>query len=127
MNIMSNKKIKLYFKAFSPAFFWAVLIFLLSHQQMLPSLSLSTIDFLFKKAAHIFVYGVLYLLIIEGFSKLNFKFHKIWLTALIICLLYAMSDELHQSTVSGRTATLRDVGYDMLGVSLLVLKKFKYI
>ncbi len=124
---MSNKKITLYLKAFGPAFFWALLIFILSHQQMLPSLSLSTTDFLFKKAAHIFVYAVLYILLIEGFGKLGLKFNKIWFKALIICFLYAVSDELHQSTVSGRTGAIRDVGYDMLGAGLVILKKFNYI
>jgi VanZ family protein len=36
-------------------------------------------------------------------------------------------DELHQSTVTGRTATLIDVGFDFAGASLVALRKFNYI
>lgn len=124
---MLKKQIVKYIQAFAPAVSWAALIFLLSHQQVLPGFTLSTADFILKKAGHIFVYAVLYLFVIEGFKKIGFKFGQIWLKALIICFLYAISDELHQTTVAGRTGALRDVGFDMVGVGLVVLRKFDYI
>jgi VanZ family protein len=113
--------------SFLPAAVWAGLIYFLSAQQALPSLTLSLADFLFKKTAHIFVYTVLYFLLIRGFAKLHYKFEKIWLLALVICVSYASLDELHQSTVAGRTATLIDVGFDFSGASLVSLRKFNYI
>lgn len=116
-----------YFKAFLPAIVWALIIYFLSSQQVLPALSLSVIDFIFKKTAHIFVYGVLYILIIKGFAKLNYPFEKIWLKALLVCLLYAIFDEIHQSTVFGRTATVTDVGFDFLGAGVVALHKFGYL
>jgi VanZ family protein len=36
-------------------------------------------------------------------------------------LLYAVSDELHQLFVPGREATLLDLGFDALGILILLL------
>lgn len=114
-------------KAFVPALAWAGVIFFLSSQEMLPGLTLSAPDFILKKTGHVLVYAVLYLLVLDGFNKIGKPPHQSWHIAAIICLLYAISDEIHQSTVPGRTATARDVGFDMLGISLAFLFKFNYI
>lgn len=118
---------KKYLTAFLPATIWAVIIFLFSAQRMLPSLSLSLLDFLLKKTAHMFVYAVLYFLVYRGLNQIQINKSKIWWQTLLIGLIYAASDEFHQSMTPGRTATLRDVGFDFLGMSLIILKKFKYV
>jgi VanZ family protein len=122
-----QNKYQQYFITFVPAFFWALLIYIFSSQQVLPSLSLSVADFIFKKTAHIVVYAILYFLIVRSFLKLNFKFEKIWLKVFFICLTYAIFDEIHQSTVPGRTATVTDVGFDSLGAGMVILYKFGLI
>lgn len=38
--------------------------------------------------------------------------------AIAISFLYAISDELHQTTVEGRTGTLVDVGIDTIGIAI---------
>ncbi len=124
---MKQNQLENYLKSFAPSFFWALLIFFLSHQQMLPSLSLSIFDFLLKKTSHMGVYAILYILLIAGFKKIGYQFKQIWFKTLIICLIYAITDELHQAFIPGRTGTIRDVGYDVLGASLVVMKKFNYI
>jgi len=124
---MKVKKINQLIAVFFPSLLWATFIFVLSAQEMLPGLTLSTADFILKKTGHMFVYAVLYWLIVKGFKKSGYKFERIWLQALVICVIYAVTDELHQSTVPGRTATLRDIGYDLLGASLVFLSKFGYI
>lgn len=125
------KSIKQILIAYLPAIVWAVLIFTLSSQQVLPSFELSVLDFIFKKTAHIGVYAVLYLLLFMAGKKTwpkNKDFDaRLWLLPLALSLIYAISDELHQSTVPGRHATLRDISYDMLGVSLVLLAKLGYI
>lgn len=113
--------------AFTPAIIWAGLIYWFSAQQVLPSLHLSTLDFLFKKTGHIVVYAVLYFLVLFGFKQVDAKPKISWWLSLITCLLYAISDELHQSHVSGRTASIRDVGYDFLGMSLVILRRMNFI
>ncbi len=90
---------------------------------------MSAIDFVFKKTAHMFVYAVLYILILRG-SRI--VFHKKRLTVhllfpIFVALIYAISDEFHQSLVPGRYATIRDIGYNMLGVGIAFLKMYGYI
>lgn len=77
-----------------------------------------------KKSAHILEYAILYFLLFRAVNKFNLKSKKKeiynWLLPLVFCLLYAASDEFHQSFVPGRTSLARDVGFDFLGM-LLVL------
>lgn len=128
--VKTGSKITQWFNAFLPPMVWASLIFFLSSQQVLPGPGVFSLDFFFKKVAHMFVYAVLYLLLSRGVDlvvdkKVDPRI-KIFLPMfLVVC--YAISDEIHQSFVPNRYATLRDVGYDILGSSLVVLKKFKYI
>ncbi|HEX9817830.1 MAG TPA: VanZ family protein [Patescibacteria group bacterium] len=114
--------------AFLPSLIWAGLIYYLSAQQVLPSLILNSWDFIFKKSAHIIVYAILYLLLFRAFSlTTNLRGHARWLVPLLITITYAVLDEFHQLVVPGRTGTLRDVGFDTLGCSLILMKKFGYI
>lgn len=124
---MSNSKVLTCFSAFTPVMVWAAIIFYLSAQEMLPGFTLSIPDFLLKKTGHILVYAILYLLTLRGFERVGRPIDNSWHISIIICLLYAILDEFHQSTVPGRTATVRDVGFDLLGVSLAFLYKFRYI
>lgn len=132
-----TRPISTYLNAILPPILWAGMIFLFSHQSILPGFSLSVLDFLFKKSAHVFVFGVLYLLIWRAGFLIKFNAKKLdsslmpsyqnWWLPLAIVIIYAVSDELHQSLVSGRSASLRDVGFDTLGASLMMLKIYHYI
>ncbi|MEN8253579.1 MAG: VanZ family protein [Patescibacteria group bacterium] len=133
-SILENKFSNFMF-VYSPPVLWALLIFIFSSQQLLPSVEFSALDFVLKKTAHIFVYAVLYLLLFrtvnksltrQRASKLKNNSRLLYLP-ILICLVYAVSDEIHQYFVPGRFATLRDVGFDMLGVGIAFLKKYKYI
>jgi len=116
--------------AYLPPLIWACFIFVLSSQSSLPSITASPLDFIFKKSAHIFVYIILFLLVHRALQKTShqpIKFKSIWLWSLLICLIYAGGDEIHQSFIFGRYATLRDVGYDMLGAGISFLYKYRYV
>jgi VanZ family protein len=116
------------FLAFAPALVWAGVIYLFSSQQVLPSLTLDTWDFIFKKSAHVFVYAVLYWLLFRAFAKgAPQAGRRAWLVPLVWTLAYALFDEFHQSLVPNRHSSLRDVGFDALGASLVMLRKFGYI
>lgn len=82
-----------------------------------------------KKIAHISVYFVLYLLVSQAvLATISEKRAKtILFLPILVCLVYALSDEFHQSLVPGRYATLRDIGYDSLGIGTAFLKKYGYI
>jgi hypothetical protein len=106
-----GSKLILWLNAFLPPVLWAGLIFFFSSQEYLPGLSFSGLDFFFKKLAHIFVYAVLYFLLVRGTdlvltSKADLRFRILLPIGLLV--LYAISDELHQSLVPNRYATLRD-------------------
>lgn len=115
--------------AYLPPIVWATVIFLLSSQAMLPSFETSTYDFIFKKMAHITVYAVLYLLLHRAhrLTHPTATTHAAWLIPFLLTLVYAVTDEYHQSLVPGRTATLRDIGYDTLGASIAFLWRYRYI
>lgn len=115
--------------AWVPPIVWAVGIFLLSSQGILPSFTEVLHDFIFKKIAHITVYAVLYLLfyratVLTLFTKNS---SRSWQSAIALCCAYAITDELHQMFVPGRYGTIRDVGYDMLGASIILLRQHQYI
>jgi VanZ family protein len=122
-------KLKLYLNAYLPIIIWASLIYFFSSLQTLPSPEILWFDFIIKKTAHIFMYAVLAILLLRGLN-LTFKSKnkkKLLIITLLICLIYAISDELHQSFVANRTASIRDVGFDLLGSSLVLIKKLGYI
>lgn len=72
-------------------------------------------QFAVRKLAHFSIYTVLGFLSLLAFSnkKLNIKV-KLLLSA-IICLTYAISDEIHQYFVPGRSCQLRDIFIDFCG------------
>lgn len=125
----TSTPIPLWLNAFLPPILWAGFIFIISAQQVIPGPDVFLYDFLLKKTAHMLVYAVFYLLVWRGVKlTINPEASKLhWLLPLIICLLYAVSDEIHQSFVPGRYATLRDVGYDMIGAGLVFFRKYRYI
>jgi VanZ family protein len=115
--------------AWLPPFLWAAIIFLLSSQGVLPSFTEVFHDFIFKKLAHITVYAVLYYLFYRavGLTLLRDSIEDRWKVALSLCFVYAISDELHQMFVPGRYGTIRDIGYDMLGAGIILLRQYQYI
>lgn len=129
---MSKSKISIiknYCFAYSLPIVWASFIYFLSAQEVLPGFSVSIYDFIFKKSAHMFVYAVLYILLFRAYKKTNHTkiTKKHYFVPVVISLIYALVDELHQSMVPGRYPTIRDAGYDMLGVLTVLLYQLKLL
>lgn len=72
-------------------------------------------DTLFKKSGHLLGYALLAATYWRGFQSLGWRAVSLSLVCLI---LYAITDEFHQSFVAGRTSTFVDVGIDTIGGSL---------
>jgi VanZ family protein len=72
------------------------------------------------KIKHAFLYLFLSLLTFLGFGKwpggISRRYYFFW--ALIFCILYAASDEWHQSFVAGRSADVMDWVADVVGISI---------
>ena len=120
---------------------WMLVIFVLSNQpaaissgqsgvivghlqQAMPGVSTAILTFLVRKSAHIIAYFILGILM---YRALRINIRR-WRTrtvasfALLSCSLYAVTDEIHQLFVPGRSGELRDVMIDsiaaLVGVGL---------
>lgn len=83
---------------------WMSLMFYFSSMPAIKASRFDAVDFVFKKAAHLGEYAVLYLLLFRAFrSKMRGQY------AFMVGLLYAFSDEIHQIFVPGRGANIRDI------------------
>ena len=119
---------------------WMGLIFFFSHQPATESSKLSSgiteaivdvvniiapdndlisnqesINFIIRKGAHFGVYLILGLLVYKGLIYSNISKHKVIILAVLICILYAISDEIHQLFISGRSGQVSDVLLDSAG------------
>ncbi len=76
-----------------------------------------------------FVYAILYLLIWRGTHILvGAKQRKaLLIVPFVIACLYAITDEFHQGFVPGRQPTIRDLGFDVLGIATSFLWWYRYI
>lgn len=84
--------------------------------------TLRIMNYVVRKMAHITEYAILTLLAVRAiqFGAVNLK-PSAFLGAFGISVLYAMSDEIHQRFVPGRTSTSLDVLIDMCGVALVLV------
>jgi len=111
-----------------PVVVWGALIFALSTSAfsaantariidpilrwLLPTITAPAVEVchtLIRKAAHFTEYGVLFWLLVRGPMA-----QRPYL-ALMLCVVYALTDEGHQAFVPGRTASLYDVALDSTG------------
>lgn len=138
---MRNKRILItIILSWSLVILWMGLIFFFSHQPARESSELSSgitevivdvvnviapdndqifnrdiISFSIRKAAHFGVYLVLGLLVSNGLIYSSIPRSKAIILALLICVLYAISDEFHQLYVPGRSGQVSDVLLDSSG------------
>src|ERR1019366_6486188 len=114
--------------AWIPVVVWGGLIFMLSTSAftatntsriidpilrwLLPGITAASVDLchnLIRKAAHFTEYGILFWLLVRG------PMARRPYLALMLCVVYALTDEGHQAFVPGRTASLYDVALDSSG------------
>ena len=95
-----------------PVVAWAALIFGLSSVPDLGT-GLGTWDLVLRKLAHAGEYAVLGALLLRAVRSAP--------AALVLGVLYAVSDELHQTFVPGRRGSAVDVLIDAVGVAAGVL------
>ena len=107
---------------------WMVLIFILSSAsssesnehsgwivnfiaQIFNINNLDMLSYIIRKIAHVLEFAMLGILVMNLISCYNKKMYL----ALIICVLYAVSDEIHQIFVPGRNSSIIDVLIDSVG------------
>ena len=77
---------------------------------------IENIDYFIRKLAHYSIYLLGGILIYNYINTFNLKCSKKIIISIIIGVLYAMFDELHQYFVADRSARMFDVCIDSLGV-----------
>ena len=97
---------------------WCALIFAASHRPNLRVSDDDLIDFVLRKAAHMFVYGVLLVLIVRALEGVGADSVRAIAAAWCATLAWAISDEWHQTFVVGRAGQGSDVAIDMIGASI---------
>jgi VanZ family protein len=78
-----------------------------------------------RKMAHFTIYMILGILVTLLVREYNISFYKCILISLLVCLLYSISDEIHQTFVTGRSGEVRDVLIDTCGsfIGIFVFNK----
>jgi len=71
-----------------------------------------------RKTAHFMIYAILAVLVYNLMASYGIKRSKVVLFAAIVCLAYAVSDEIHQVYVPGRAGQIKDVLIDFSGSAL---------
>ena len=114
--------------SWSLVFLWSALIFYLSSIPDLKIVQISFLDFVLRKIAHITEYAFLcvsYILALKNTTKLTYT--KVYLLSMIFSIIYAITDEIHQRFVPGRSCNFFDLLFDTTGVVIgsIVHKKIK--
>ncbi|MBI4004511.1 VanZ family protein [Candidatus Roizmanbacteria bacterium] len=123
------KSVYRWFRAWLPVFLWMIVIYYFSSRQRVAISDVFTINFLLFKTLHVIEYAALYFLLLRGFYLTVYpdKPIQIYRYAFIVALLYAVSDEIHQTFVPTREGKIWDIMIDTIGIGImytLIKKKF---
>ena len=90
-------------------------LFHLEIEKLAPSL-VETLSFIVRKCAHMSEYALLCILWVLYMKEARFS--KAYMLAYGLTVIYAVSDEMHQLFVPGRSAQLSDVCIDACGAAI---------
>ena len=89
---------------------------------------LETYQHIIRKFAHFFIFGILGALAVNAYKSLRIKDNgKVAMLAFATCVVYAITDEIHQLFVPGRAFEVTDIIIDSSGsfifiaISLLII------
>lgn len=80
---------------------------------------LAPLDFIARKLAHMAEYALLTALLFWPLSYEKLKSPH--LVSVAVAFIYAVTDEVHQAFVPGRSARIFDIGVDTLGIIIAVI------
>jgi hypothetical protein len=114
------------FMLWVPPIVWGIVIFSFSSSQIPPVSETHWQEFLIKKTAHVIEYSIFAVFIFRALRGSGVLSRRAFFISVLICVIYALTDEFHQSFTPGREPTLRDVTIDSLAsfFSLSMVVKF---
>ncbi len=74
-----------------------------------------------RETAHFVEYAILFILVFLAVQSFVGGYVKTSLISLFICFVYAISDELHQIFVQGRSCEVKDIVFDTVGALTAML------
>jgi len=100
--------------------------FLVVFEVLFPFMEEDILHLMVRKLAHVGVYMVLFLLLVNALKQHISERKYMYTYAVFIGLLYAITDEIHQVFVPGRSGNVLDVLIDSmgLGIGLLLFELF---
>ena len=109
------------YRYLSLAVLWMGLIFCLSSIPHLGIEGLGEIENqISRKSVHVIIYGILTFLIWHSFPKLDKNLFKKIVLCGVLSILFAVSDEIHQGFVPGRSGNARGVFFDFIGITTVI-------
>ena len=100
-----------------PSLLWMTVIFALSSQPQFPQ-PFGWSAFLMSVVAHLLLYGTLAVLLLIGLKHRSRPRRSTYLLAVVIAVGYGVTDEIHQSFVPGRDASLFDLVVNATGAAV---------
>ena len=101
-----------------PVVLWMVVIFLFSGREKVAITDSYALSFLFFKTLHLIEYIFLYIVSYRAFFNTVTNKNRALIYSLILTIIYAATDEIHQHFVPTREGRLRDVIIDSFGGGL---------
>jgi VanZ family protein len=76
------------------------------------------VEFLIRKGAHVFIYTILGFLVASAFAPIRSLRRVHGFAVIVFCMVYAISDEIHQHFTGDRTPLAHDVVLDTIGACM---------
>ncbi len=100
-------------KFWFPVFFYSAIIFVISS---LPSTRVEMPFLVWDKLLHVVEYGILGFLMARALNGTRpWPYLTVWMVSVVLCYLYGLTDEFHQSFTPGRESALTDAFADFIG------------
>ncbi|MDQ0233238.1 VanZ family protein [Metabacillus malikii] len=111
-----------------PLLYMGLIWFLSSHPADAVVNTPFSFDALLKESLHLIEFAILYWLIAFAFKAHGKWTERVSIIAAVISILYGLTDEIHQSFVPERSATVIDFVKDTIGVvvSYLIAKRIYF-
>ena len=114
------KKFVYFLSSWLPPLILMGIIFYLSSSSRPSLTNVATYDWGFYKIVHFCAYATIYAAFFRAFYRTeNHDLTNVFVFSLMATVLFAASDELHQTYVPGRDGNPIDVGIDTLGASFV--------
>jgi VanZ family protein len=112
------KNVKIWLRRWGPSLLMMTLIFTASSTPGTDLPKFGILDLFMKKGGHLGGYALLAAAYLHGLADSRRINRRTLLLAIVLAVLYAVTDEFHQSFTPGRTPSPIDVSIDTVGAAL---------